>query len=150
MHLGNWRIIPHKYMDSCFRIRPSSAKRALEFNAKCLLSRFYRCQTQLWHFVEISLERKISHLIRRPCVCCLLSQALPRRIGKQQGQAEQLGTSPRRRGVGKMFENAFNCTWSVTVARGGMLCQREKMVFSPRTSGFKKAHSKLDVFGLRN
>lgn len=43
------------------------------------------------------------------CAWFLLSQALSRGIGKQQGRAEQLGTFPKRRGDGKMFENEFDC-----------------------------------------
>ena len=52
------------------------------------------------------------------CAWFLLSQALSRGIGKQQGRAEQLGTSPERRGDGRMFGNVFDCIWSVTVAQG--------------------------------
>lgn len=81
------------------------------------------------------------------CARFLLSQALSRGIGKQQGRAEQLGTFPKRRGDGKMFENEFDCVWSVAVAQSqiGMLCESEKMALSP-----SKADSKFDFFGLRN
>lgn len=72
------------------------------------------------------------------CAWFLLSQALSRGIGKQQGWAEQLGTSPKRRGDGRMgmclivFE-----VWQWHGATGRILCEREKMVLSPSSFGLK-------------
>lgn len=106
MHLGNRRIMPHKYMDSCFRIRPSSAKQALEFNAKCLLSRLYWCQTQLWHFVEISLEPKISHLIRRPCVL----SAFPSSFQENRKTARSSWTTGNF-SQERSQKNVWECVW---------------------------------------
>lgn len=138
MCLGNWRLVlPSKFMDSCFRINPGSAKTSVRSQCRMLSARALPMSNTAaafcWNLPGTQVISPHQKAVHGFCFPALFP-------GEQENTKVELNNWELLPGGQEIGEYLGMCSivfgvWQWHGAMGRMLCERCDKVLSPNTFG---------------